>query len=98
MACCPTLVLTRIRGPDDGQIARAKELAEDLLVVLRIEHEKARQGAGGVMNAGVYQPGLGTYAPAPGGQGQGQGQGQGGDDAYAQYYAVSLAIVDQSRS
>lgn len=29
-------------GPDESQIARAKELTEDLLIVVRQEHQKAR--------------------------------------------------------
>jgi len=32
-----------ISGPDEGQVARAKELTEDLLLVVRQEHAKARQ-------------------------------------------------------
>ncbi|KAK4684418.1 hypothetical protein P7C73_g5760, partial [Tremellales sp. Uapishka_1] len=61
-----------IAGPDMDQIRRAKELAEDLLVVLRIEYEKARMG-------GTYVSGYqGALAPD---------QPQGGQDAYAAYYA-----------
>lgn len=33
------------RGPDEGQIARAKVLAEDLLLVVRQEHAKAATAA-----------------------------------------------------
>ena len=32
-----------ISGPDESQVARAKELTEDLLLVVRQEHVKARQ-------------------------------------------------------
>ncbi|KAB5590849.1 hypothetical protein CTheo_5718 [Ceratobasidium theobromae] len=32
-----------ISGPDEGMVTRAKELTEDLLEVVRAEHEKARQ-------------------------------------------------------
>jgi hypothetical protein len=34
---------TLISGPDEGQVARAKELTEDLLLVVRQEHAKSRQ-------------------------------------------------------
>lgn len=40
------LILTKapylFSGPDESQIARAKELTEDLLIVVRQEHQKAR--------------------------------------------------------
>jgi hypothetical protein len=71
--------LTR-SAPTEDQIGRAKALAEDLLVVLRIEYQKARDGTAMGGAPGVYQPGSGTYVPA-----------QNGPD-YAGYYNVSLAI------
>lgn len=71
--------LTR-SAPTEDQIGRAKALAEDLLVVLRIEYQKARDGTAMGGAPGVYQPGSGTYAPA-----------QNGPD-YAGYYNVCLAM------
>jgi hypothetical protein len=73
------LALPRSRrsAPNQDQIDRARVLAEDLLVVLRIEYQKARDGTAGGGAPGVYQPGSGTYAPA-----------QNGPD-YASYYNVS---------
>ena len=35
-------ILDICRGPDEGQVARAKALTEDLLEVVRAEHAKAR--------------------------------------------------------
>ncbi len=43
---------------------RARILAEDLLAVLRIEYQKARDGGSSMGAGGVYQQGYGTYAPA----------------------------------
>lgn len=66
-------------------MARAKELAQDLLDVVRQEYEKARQGMGGM--------GMGGYSgyPAQGGQGYGMQGGAGAQGGYAGYY-VSLAV------
>ena len=64
-----------ISAPTQDQVERAKALAEDLLQVLRIEYEKARNGGNAGGQAGVYQAGYGTYAPAAGGA-----------DPYAAYY------------
>jgi len=66
-----SLALT-IRAPTEDQVARAKALAEDLLVVLRIEYGKARGDSGGGYNGGYQQQ-----------QAYGQDQGQ-----YAGYYQV----------
>ena len=38
-----TPLILSCRGPEEGQVARAKVLTEDLLDVVRVEHEKARQ-------------------------------------------------------
>jgi len=59
-------------APTEDQVARAKALAEDLLVVLRIEYAKARGDTGGGGYGGGYQQ-----------QAYGQDQGQ-----YAGYYQV----------
>ncbi|KAK1921624.1 hypothetical protein DB88DRAFT_498613 [Papiliotrema laurentii] len=64
-----------VAAPTQDQVERAKALAEDLLQVLRIEYEKARNGGNAGGQAGVYQAGYGTYAPAAGGA-----------DPYAAYY------------
>lgn len=51
-----------IVAPTDDQIQRAKNLAEDLLMVLRIEYEKARsggRGGGGGGGGGAGGSGLG---------------------------------------
>jgi hypothetical protein len=64
------------RAPTEDQVARAKALAEDLLVVLRIEYGKARGDTGGGYQGGGYQ----------------QQQAYGGAqqaDPYAGYYQVS---------
>ena len=53
-------------APNEDQVQRARILAEDLLAVLRIEYQKARDG-GSTMGGGapgIYQQGYGTYAPA----------------------------------
>jgi hypothetical protein len=65
-------------------------LAEDLLSVLRIEYGKARDGTHNGGQAGVYQPGYGTYAPQQ--QQQQQQQQPAGQDAYAAYYGVSAVL------
>ncbi|GHJ86314.1 hypothetical protein NliqN6_2716 [Naganishia liquefaciens] len=79
-----------IAGPDEAQVARAKELAQDLLDVVRGEYEKARQGMGG----------MGGYSGYGGHGGQGQGYGmQGGaaaQGAYAGYY-VCIDLLCSSR-
>lgn len=67
-----------LRGPDEAQVARAKELAQDLLDVVRQEYEKARQGMGG-MGMGGY-PGYGAQS------GQGYGMQQGAQAGYGGYY------------
>ena len=80
----PLVTLTRCRSfemltcsaPTEDQVARAKALAEDLLVVLRIEYAKARGDTGGGGYGGGYQQ-----------QAYGQDQGQ-----YAGYYQVRFAI------
>lgn len=66
-------------APNQDQVDRARGLAEDLLVVLRIEYQKARDGTAGGGAPGVYQPGSGSYAAA-----------NNGPD-YAAYYQVRLA-------
>jgi len=63
-------------APTEDQVARAKALAEDLLVVLRIEYAKARGDTGGGGYGGGYQQ-----------QAYGQDQGQ-----YAGYYQVRFVI------
>lgn len=65
-----------IVAPTDDQIQRAKNLAEDLLMVLRIEYEKARsggRGGGGGAGAGADYGAAGAYPP----------MGQGPQDPYA---------------
>ncbi|KAL7420044.1 hypothetical protein Q5752_005009 [Cryptotrichosporon argae] len=65
-----------ISAPTEDQVKRARILAEDLLVVLRIEYDKARGGPGG---GGVYQQGHGSYQQAGyAGPPQGQEQQHGG--------------------
>ncbi|KIY68053.1 hypothetical protein CYLTODRAFT_436753 [Cylindrobasidium torrendii FP15055 ss-10] len=56
-----------ITGPDEAQVARAKLLAEDLLLVVRSEHSKALAMAGGGpdMGYGGYGGGYGGGAPPP---------------------------------
>ncbi|KAI9636363.1 uncharacterized protein MKK02DRAFT_45070 [Dioszegia hungarica] len=51
-----------VAAPNQDQVDRARQLAEDLLVVLRIEYQKARDGTAGGGAPGVYQPGSGSYA------------------------------------
>ncbi|KAJ9104332.1 hypothetical protein QFC19_003972 [Naganishia cerealis] len=71
-----------IAGPDESQVEKAKELANDLLDVVRQEYEKARQASMGGMGMGMS--GYSGYG-AQGGQGYGMQAGaQGG---YAGYYA-----------
>lgn len=65
-----------VSAPQEDQVARAKSLAEDLLVVLRVEYAKARGDHG----HGGYQ----------GYQHQQQGYGQQQADPYAGYYQVSF--------
>lgn len=67
-----------ISAPNQDQVDRARNLAEDLLVVLRIEYQKARDGTAGGGAPGVYQPGSGSYQAA-----------NNGPD-YAAYYQVSF--------
>lgn len=67
-------------APTEDQVARAKALAEDLLVVLRIEYAKARGDSGGGGYGGGYQQ-----------QAYGQDQGQ-----YAGYYQVCPFISPTS--
>ena len=59
-------------APTEDQVARAKALAEDLLVVLRIEYGKARGDTGGGYQGGYQQ----------------QSYGQQQADPYAGYYQV----------
>lgn len=59
-----------ISGPDEGMLKRAKELTEDLLEVVRAEHEKARmllfhQQHEMQMVQGQYGYNMGGYDPAP---------------------------------
>lgn len=67
-----------LRGPDETQVARAKELAQDLLDVVRQEYEKARQGMGGM--------GMGGYSGYGAQGGQGYGMQQGAQSGYGGYY------------
>jgi hypothetical protein len=60
-------------------IDRARVLAEDLLLVVRNEWEKAR----------VAGQSFGNYAPQQQQQSQSYGAAAAGGDAYASYYAVS---------
>lgn len=68
-------------APTEDQVGRAKQLAEDLLVVLRVEYGKAQAALGG----GGYQGGYN--------QAQQYGQQAQGQDAYAAYYQVSHGLV-----
>lgn len=63
-------------------IDRARVLAEDLLLVVRNEWEKAR----------VAGQSFGNYAPQQQ-QAQSYGAEAAGGDAYAAYYAVSLSVL-----
>ncbi|QRV82023.1 hypothetical protein RhiJN_10038 [Ceratobasidium sp. AG-Ba] len=59
-----------ISGPDEGMLKRAKELTEDLLEVVRAEHEKARQllfhqQSELQMAQGHYGYNMGGYDAAP---------------------------------
>ncbi|KAG9106472.1 hypothetical protein FRC07_008809 [Ceratobasidium sp. 392] len=59
-----------ISGPEEGMLKRAKELTEDLLEVVRAEHEKARQllfhqQHEMQMVQGHYGYNMGGYEPAP---------------------------------
>ena len=88
--------LTR-RAPTDDQIGRAKRLADDLLMVLRIEYDKARGGTGGYGGGG----GGGGYGAGAGYGQQQQGGYQGAaapaQDAYAGYgQAQPAAAADAS--
>jgi hypothetical protein len=58
-------------APTEDQVARAKALAEDLLVVLRIEYGKARGDTGGGYQGGYQQQAYGQQQAA---------------DPYAGYY------------
>ncbi|KAG7531264.1 hypothetical protein FFLO_04506 [Filobasidium floriforme] len=77
-----------ISGPDERQLVAAKELAEDLLTVVREEHAKAianmqmNMGMGG--GYGGHHGG-GGYQHQQGGAGGYQQQGQGGYGGYAGY-------------
>jgi len=75
-----TISLNDISGPDERQLVAAKELAEDLLTVVREEHAKAI--ASMTQNMGGYGGGY-----QQGGQ---QGYGQGGYGGYAGGYGVSV--------
>lgn len=72
-----------IVAPTDDQIQRAKGLADDLLMILRIEYEKARNGVGRGDYSEPYPPMGGQAAAAGQGgygeQGQGYGQAAGGE-------------------
>lgn len=70
-----------VSGPDESQVAAAKELAEDLLTVVREEYAKAQAGYGGYGGGGG-----GGYG---GGYGQQQQQQQQG---YAAGYGVSCFL------
>ncbi|KAJ9123788.1 hypothetical protein QFC24_003562 [Naganishia onofrii] len=73
-----------IAGPDESQVEKAKELANDLLDVVRQEYEKARQAS---MGGGMGMSGYSGYQ-GQGGQGYGmQGMQAGAQGAYAGYYA-----------
>jgi len=76
----------RVSGPDERQLVAAKELAEDLLTVVREEHAKAI--ASMTQNMGGYGGGY-----QQGGQ---QGYGQGGYGGYAGGYAVSAILLPGS--
>lgn len=65
-----------IVAPTEDQIQRAKNLADDLLMVLRIEYDKARNGGRG--GGGDYGGGA-AYPP--------MAQGSGPQDPYAGSYA-----------
>ncbi|EJT99349.1 hypothetical protein DACRYDRAFT_82492 [Dacryopinax primogenitus] len=58
-----------LTGPDEGQLARAKELAEDLLIVVREEHAKAQTALNqqqiGQMGYYPQQQGYGAGYPPP---------------------------------
>lgn len=75
-------------APTDDQIQRAKMLADDLLMVLRIEYDKARS-SGNQGGGGVYQ-GQGNYG---GGQ-----QAQAGGDPYAGGYQQQGGAADASQA
>jgi hypothetical protein len=77
-----TVSIYDISGPDERQLVAAKELAEDLLTVVREEHAKAI--ASMTQNMGGYGGGY-----QQGGQ---QGYGQGGYGGYAGGYAVSIIL------
>ena len=70
------ILTRRLSAPNEEQVERARALAEDLLAVLRVEYEKARQGGG------PQQPPQGGY------QGYAGYQQQPGADPYAGYYQV----------
>ncbi|KAH7104980.1 eukaryotic type KH-domain (KH-domain type I) [Auriculariales sp. MPI-PUGE-AT-0066] len=92
-----------ITGPDDGQVARAKVLTEDLLEVVRGEHAKSRMVLEQSQHAQMYaaygaygyqppQPSDGAPPPPPpdGVQPPGgqPGQAPASLDAFIQYYAA----------
>jgi hypothetical protein len=83
------LISLCIRGPDESQVEKAKELANDLLDVVRQEYEKARQAS---MGGGMGMSGYSGYQ-GQGGQGYGmQGMQAGAQGAYAGYYVSSAPL------
>lgn len=87
-----------ISAQTDDQIQRAKTLADDLLMILRVEYDKARNGGGrGDYGGEPYPPMGGQVAAAQqgsgyGGQGYGQAPGEGAppgssEEQWQQYLA-----------
>ena len=87
-----------ITGPDDGQVARAKDLTDDLLEVVRGEHAKARAVLDQAQHAQMYgaYAGYNNYQPQqPDGSQPQDGAAAGMQasppaslDAFIQYYAA----------
>lgn len=84
-----------IVAPTDDQIGRARVLAEDLLLILNTEYDKARGVTGGYdsyAQSGVTDPyagygGAAAAGGAAGGAAPAGGAAAGGDDQWAQYLA-----------